>query len=189
MLLSVHITMMMMTLCIRYKAQLAVTKFGPRHTTHFVLLEKVSGGLATLLPTRTLSQTKSAVRSPPAASLSPYITSSSPRSARRRLVRPCCLAAQPAHCPCPPGRGGCVVALVVALRRSPSCRQHGCVAVRCAQLGNPTALQEFCLRIPRPALRSILRISRHMRTQYQNRQNALRAICQMRIARNTQSSP
>jgi hypothetical protein len=56
-------------------------------------------------------------------------------------------------------------------------------------LVNATALQEFCLRIPRPALRSILRISRHMRTQYQNRQNALRAICQMRIARNTQSSP
>ena len=43
---------MMMTLCIRYKAQLAVTNFGPRHTTHFVLLEKVSGGLATLLSTR-----------------------------------------------------------------------------------------------------------------------------------------
>ena len=52
---------MMMTLCIRYKAQLAVTNFGPRHTTHFVLLEKVSGGLATLLPTRTLRQTKSVV--------------------------------------------------------------------------------------------------------------------------------
>ena len=38
-----------------------------------------------------------------------------PRSALRRLARPCCLAALPAHCPCPPGRGGCVVALVVAL--------------------------------------------------------------------------
>ena len=44
-----------------YKAQLAVTNFGLRHTTHFVLLEKVLGGLATLLPTRTLRQTKSAV--------------------------------------------------------------------------------------------------------------------------------
>jgi hypothetical protein len=39
--------------------------------------------------------------------------------------------------PLPAGQGGCVVALVVALRRSPSCRQHGCVAARCAELGNP----------------------------------------------------
>ena len=118
---GVVMMMMMMTLCIRYKAQLAVTTNGPSHTTHFVLLEEVSGGLTTPLPTRTLRQTKSIARSHPAAALSRYITPSSPRSARRRLVRPCCLAAQPAHCPCPPGRGGCVVALVVALRRSPSC--------------------------------------------------------------------
>ena len=53
-----------------YKAQLAVTNFGLRHTTHFVLLEKVLGGLATLLPTRTLKQTKSIVKSHPAAALS-----------------------------------------------------------------------------------------------------------------------
>jgi hypothetical protein len=42
--------------------------------------------------------------------------------------------------PLPAGQGGCVVALAVALRRSPSCLQHGCVAARCAKLGNPPGI-------------------------------------------------
>ena len=106
-----------------------------------------------------------------------------------------------------PGDGDRCVALAWDRRRVHAHRAHAHVALpqdQAAQMAQVpggrrvsgvmrgvelTALQEFCLRIPRPALRSILRISRHMRTQYQNRQNALRAICQMRIARNTQSSP
>ena len=146
-LVVVRRMMMMMTLCIRYKAQLAVANFiGPRHTTHFVLLEKVSRlRRADYPPTNPNPKSNKKCSEVAASGILVSVhhviipAPPAPRSARRRLVlvRPCCLAAQPAHCPCPPGRGGCVVALVVALRRSPSCRQHGCVAVRCAELGNP----------------------------------------------------
>jgi hypothetical protein len=46
----------MMTLCINYKAQLAVTNFGPRHTTHFVLVGWVKGPIKANLPPRMMSR-------------------------------------------------------------------------------------------------------------------------------------
>jgi hypothetical protein len=41
-----------MTLCINYKAQLAVTNFGPRHTTHLALIGWVKGPIKTPLSTQ-----------------------------------------------------------------------------------------------------------------------------------------